>query len=187
MGEIKYCLNLVEVIQIGSDSGVGYRGHSSSSGEINRLQDVARRELDKENQPERRRVFLSFKYEDKTLVEFLRAQAKNENSELDFIDMSLQVPFNSENAEYIKQGIRARINQSSVTLVMASKTTHESEWVNWEIEESIRLGKRVVVVNTNKEGSIQMPNAVEQYRDKVEVVGWKHQDMMDAINRAAKN
>lgn len=120
-------------------------------------------------------------------MDFLRAQAKNENSDLDFIDMSLQVPFNSENADYIKQGIRERIKQSSVTLVMASNTTYESEWVNWEIEESIRLGKRVVVVNTNKEGSIQMPNSVEQHRDKVEVVGWKHQEIMDAINRAASN
>lgn len=101
--------------------------------------------------------------------------------------MSLRVPFNSENAEYIKRGIRERIKQSSVTLVFVSEDTHKSEWVNWEIKESLRLGKGVVVVNASKNPNVKMPDAVNENRSHIRVVPYRHREIMDAINEAAEN
>jgi len=150
--------------------------------DIDRLENIAREELRRRVPPPRRRVFISFRHTDKPVADMLRGQAKNENSKLDFIDMGLQVPFASENAEYIKQGIHARIEQSSVTLVIVSETTYESEWVNWEIRETLRLGKGVVVVNTTNNPSIRMPDAVNVNMDRVKIVSWNHVEIMDAIN-----
>lgn len=164
----------------------GGGGSFGGISDIDKLEDIAREELRKETPKPRRKVFISFVHEDKNSVDLLRGQAKNENSDLDFIDMSLQVPFNSENAEYIQRGIRERIKQSSVTVVLVSDKTHESDWVNWEISESLRLGKGVVVVNTG-DSSTRMPNAVIKNRDQVKTVQWKHQEMMDAINKTAEN
>ena len=56
-------------------------------------------------------------------VDFLRGQAKNKQSDLEFNDWSLREPFNSKRAEYIKQGIRDRIKKSSVTIVYISDKT----------------------------------------------------------------
>lgn len=165
------------------DSGSG--GFYGGENDITRLEGVARQELQRESIPERRRVFLSFKHEDEETVRMFRGQAKNENSKLDFIDMGLKVPFDSENAEYIRQGIRARIQQSSVTLVVASEKTHESDWVNWEIRESVKLGKGVVVVKTN-DSIARMPDAVTEHSDKVKIVAWNHKAIMNAIDEAAK-
>lgn len=174
---------------MGGSGGGGFFGGGSygGSGNLSRLEDVARKELSKEAPSERRKVFISFRFEDKTLVEYLRGQAKNTNSDLDFIDMSLQVPFNSENAEYIKQGIRARINQSSVTAVMATDDTHKSEWVNWEIEESLKLGKGVIVIDKRSSPSAKLPDAVADTKKNIRVVPWKHADIMNAINDVTKN
>ena len=165
----------------GGGGGTSYAGTNN----IDKLEGLAREEIQKEIRPPRRRVFVSFRHTDKTTVDLLRGQAKNENSELDFIDMSLQVPFDSENAEYIRSGIRSRIEQSSVTLVAVSETTHESKWVNWEIRESLKLGKGVVVVKISNDSSIKMPDAVSENRSKIKIISWNHADIMNAINAAA--
>lgn len=174
---------------MGSSGGGGFFGGTSYRGtdSLSKLEDVARQELGKTAPPERRKVFISFRDEDKTLVEYLRGQAKNTNSNLDFIDMSLQVPFNSENAEYIKQGIRARIKQSSVTAVMMTDNTHESDWVNWEIRESIRLGKGVIVIDKRSNTSSKLPAAVTENTKNIKIVPWKHKEIMDAVDVAAEN
>lgn len=150
--------------------------------DTDRLQDIARKELEKPSPEARRRVFLSFKGEDKPLVDLFRGQAKNENSELDFFDFSLKAPFNSKNAEYIKSGIRQRIEQSSVTIVCITEDTHKSEWVDWEIRESIRLGKGVIGVKMKDDPSIKPPKAMGEHNCKI--VNWKHEEINQAIKEA---
>jgi len=174
---------------MGGGGGGGIFGGGDSYGgadNLSKLEDVARQELSKPSQPERRKVFISFRHEDKGLVEYLRGQSKNENSNLDFIDMSLQVPFNSKSAEYIKQGIRARIKQCSVTTVMTTNDTHKSEWVNWEINESIRQGKGVVVIDKRSNTSAKLPSAVTENKKNIQIVPWKHKEIMDAVDKAAE-
>lgn len=113
------------------------------------------------------------------------ARAKNKNTDLDFIDFSLRAPFNSKNAEYIKRGIRERIRQSSVTIVLITESTYKSEWVDWEIRESVRLGKGVVGVKLKDDSSIKIPNAIEEHGFRV--VGWNHEEIRQTINEAAEN
>jgi len=173
---------------MGGSGGGGFFGGTSYGGvdNLSRLENVARKELGKTAPPERRRAFISFRVEDKTLVDYLRGQAKNTNSDLDFIDMSLKVPFDSKNAEYIKQGIRARIKQCSVTVVMATDDTHKSDWVNWEIGETIRQGKGVVVIDKRSNPSSKLPVAVAENKKNIKIVPWKHKEIMDAINNTTE-
>jgi len=167
------------------DGGGGWTPTPSRVSDVDKLQDIARRELEKLAPEPRRRVFLSFRGEDKTLVDLFRGQAKNKNTDLDFIDFSLRAPFNSENAEYIKRGIRERIRQSSVTVVLIAESTYKSEWVDWEIRESVRLGKGVVGVRLKDDSSIRTPDAIEEHGFRV--VGWNHAEIRQAIDKAAEN
>lgn len=152
--------------------------------DVDKLQDIATRELEKPAPAPRRRVFLSFRGEDKTLIDLFRGQAKNQNTDLDFIDFSLRVPFNSENAAYIKRGIRERIRQSSVTVVLITKSTYKSEWVDWEIRESARLGKGVVGIRHPNDPSIRIPDAIREHG--FTVVSWNHKEIRQAIDEAAE-
>jgi hypothetical protein len=122
----------------------------------------------------RRNVFISFVNEDKPMVELLRGQAQKEDSTLDFNDWSLRVPFDSERAEDIRQGIRERIRQASVTLVYVSDHTAGSKWVNWEVEESLKLEKKVVGVY---QGEIprRLPTVLKKHR--IRVIAWNHEGL----------
>ena len=122
---------------------------------------------------------------DRPLVDLFRGQVRNKNTDLDFIDFSLRVPFNSKNAEYIRRGIRERIRQSSVTIVIITDSTHKSKWVDWEIRESKRLGKGVIGVRCKDNPSIKIPKAISEHGCRV--VNWNHAEIRQAINETAEN
>lgn len=164
--------------------GGGGSDDYQSTRAMDRLQKVAQDELSKA-QPGKRNVFISFDHRDITEVNLLRGQAKNENSDLEFNDYSLREPFNSERAEYIKNGIRERIRQSSVTLIYVSDNTHESDWVDWEARESRRLGKGVVCVHKGDSPPARLPKVVSDLRLKV--IPWTQAGLTTAIKDAAES
>lgn len=120
---------------MGGSSG----GGPTRIGNVQSLIEQAKAELRK-----KRNVFISFAHEDMNEVNLLRGQAKNENSPLEFNDWSVSEPYNSERAEYIKQRISERIQQSSVTVVYVTPESAKSPWCAWEVERSIQLGKHVI-------------------------------------------
>jgi hypothetical protein len=125
-------------------------------------------------------VFLARAYEDEDEVNLLRGQAKNPASELEFNDWSLREAFDSEQAEYIRRGIRERIRHASVTLVFLSPHSASSQWVDWEIRESIRLGRRVIGVYAGDAPRV-LPAAFVEHA--LSIVPWKHDDLMREINK----
>ena len=133
----------------------------------------------------KRNVFISFDSDDLDEVNLLRGQAKNENSNIEFNDYSLKAPFNSENADYIKHGIRERIRQSSVTVVYLTDKTAGSKWVNWEIRESIAMGKGVLAMHKGNTPPKRLPKAITE--NKIKVYSWKQQLISDAIQKQAEN
>lgn len=149
----------------------GGGGGGRSFDDIQSLIDRAKQELKASEARQRRNVFLSFAYEDIAAVNLLRAHAKNENSPLEFNDWSISTEINSDRAPYIKQKITERITQSSVTVVFLSEATPKSQWVSWEIEESIRLGKRVIGVYPSGSKPPAMPKEILKH--KIQCVQWK--------------
>jgi hypothetical protein len=133
---------------------------------------------------ERSNVFISFASEDLNDVNLLRGQALNAESELVFNDWSLREPFDSERAEYIRRGIRERIRQSSVTVVYVSEMTHGSKWVDWEIRESVALGKGVVAVHKGDTCPRTLLPALVEIG--VRPIPWTHPGLMDAIRNARR-
>lgn len=130
-------------------------------------------------------VFISFSSEDLDEVNLLRGQAKNENSDIEFNDWSLREPFDSKKADYIKRGIRERIRQCSVTVVYVSDETADSKWVDWEIRESIAMGKGVVAMHKGQSPPRRLPKAVTD--NKVPVVPWNQKELAKAIKKQSEN
>jgi hypothetical protein len=118
----------------------------------------------------KRNIFISFATEDMAEVNLLRAQAKNENNDIEFNDHSVRAPYDSERAEYIRQKITERISRSSVTVVYLSDNTADSRWVGWEVQKSLELGKKVVAVHAGDRFSGRPPGWL---RGKgIKVVPW---------------
>ncbi|MEN6318925.1 MAG: TIR domain-containing protein [Syntrophaceae bacterium] len=160
----------------------GGRGWSLSKDDLKKLEDIAKENLKKDSQPAKRNIFISFVQEDLKEVNLLKGQAKNEDNDLEFNDWSLREPFDSERAEYIKRGIRERIRQSSVTVVYLSDKTAKSQWVNWEISESTKLGKGVVGVFKGDGPPNKLPKAMGK---NPKLVRWTHKGLANAIEQAA--
>jgi len=159
-------------------------GGGSNSGGIptEDLRPIAERVRDilREGDERRKNVFLARAYEDEDEVNLLRGQAKNPRSELEFNDWSLREPFNTEQAEYIRRGIRERVRHASVTVVFLSPNSAKSDWVDWEIRESIRLGKRVIGVYSGDTPPTILPPAFAEHH--LPVVPWRHDDLLREIN-----
>ncbi len=162
--------------------GGGGGAYSFSVGELQSLEEKAKQALSEREKPEKRNVFISFAYEDIPRVNLLRGQARNENSNIEFNDWSLREPFESERAEYIRAGIRERINQCSVTLVYVSDSTASSKWVDWEIRESVRLGKGIAAVYSGTRPT-QLPAALGELG--ISPIEWTHEGIAQAIDAAA--
>ena len=129
--------------------------------------------------------FISFSSDDHDEVNLLRGQAKNENSDIEFNDWSLKKPFDSEEANYIKRGIRERIRQSSVTVVYISDKTADSKWVDWEIRESLAMGKGVVAMHKGDTPPRRLPKAITD--NNIPVVPWNQKQLTKAIENQSEN
>ena len=145
--------------------------------DLDRLREKVRQELDGSERG--RNVFLSFAYEDLATVNALRAQAANSETDLDFQDWSVKEPFNSENADYIKQRIRERIRRSSAVLVFVTEDAAHSDWVNWEAEEGLRQGKQVFAVYAGDNPPESLPLAVRE--NSLPVIRWTHDGIIDQL------
>jgi len=149
--------------------GGGGSSNSSSLGDTSQLEERAK-EILQQGDTGRRNVFISFAYEDIEIVNLLRGQAKNENSDIEFNDFSIKEPFDSQRAEYIRQKLRERINQCSLTIVYLSTDTPSSAWVKWEVEKSIELGKRVIATHSGEKAPAQIPEFISI--NKIKILPW---------------
>jgi hypothetical protein len=91
-----------------------------------------------------KRVFISFRAEDKNRVNGLRLLAANPRFDIEFYDESVRTPYDSNNPTYIRGKIREKIARTSVTVCLLSELTHTSTWVAWELEESINKGSKII-------------------------------------------
>lgn len=96
-------------------------------------------------------LFVSYRADDEgtQYKNLLVAWAKNPNKnfyDIKFVDTSVGVSINSEDANYIKRKIKDRIESSKKVIVLVGKNTSTSDWVEWEIEKAHELGKKLVAV-----------------------------------------
>ena len=149
----------------GGGSGGGGLGpsYSPASARLDQLEEIARRALRApEAERPRRVVFMSYRYRDSEKVDDFRQSARTERFPIELTDFSLSVPFDSDDAEYIRRGIRRRIQQSSVTLVAVGSTTYQSKWVDWEIRESRNSGKGIVAFKLDSGADPPIPSALRE-------------------------
>ena len=130
-------------------------------------------------------AFISFDSEDLNEVNLLRGQAKNENTDIEFNDWSVKEPFDSERAEYIQRRIRERIRQCSVTVVYLSEKTAGSKWVDWEIRESLAMGKGVVAMHKGSKPPRRLPKAIKD--NNIPVVAWNQRELAKAIKKQSED
>ena len=113
-------------------------------------------------------VFVSFDYDnDKHYKNLLAAWDANSNFEFKFSDKSAH-EISSENISRVKAALTNKINDATHTLVLIGKYANKKHldsdliddinWINWEINKSKELGKKLIAVKLDR--SNKSPTAI---------------------------
>jgi MTH538 TIR-like domain (DUF1863) len=81
--------------------------------------------------------------------------------------------------ETIRRLLRMKISWASTVVVLIGKDTHSRPWVDWEIEQANRQGKRIVGVYIRGGTEPDKPSALERYESAI--VGWNTDNIVAAI------
>jgi len=162
----------------------GGGGGDFPSSDVKSLEQKAKESLKAASTDTSRHVFISFAKEDVDEVNLLRAHAKNDKTDLQFDDHSVKEAYDSKNADYIKRQIREKIERASVTVVYLSSDSANSKWVDWEIQESLKMGKGVVGVHKGDKPPSVLPQSFKE--NKLKIVKWSHKELSRAIEKASK-
>ena len=127
-----------------------------------------------------KRVFISFRAEDRQKVNGLRLLAANTDFDIEFYDESVKTAIDSNNAAYIRSKIREKINRTSVTVCMVSELTYTSTWVTWELEESIEKGNAIICMGF-KDGAASLTLPEPARRLKLPWYEWNYQVLQRKI------
>jgi len=100
----------------------------------------------------KKKIFISYDYDnDKSYKNLLKAWDANGTFDFSFHDQSADISIDSKDATAIKRAISAKINNSTYFLCIIGEETRNSEWVKWEIEKAVDLGKKIVAVKIDSE------------------------------------
>ncbi|MGB8129473.1 MAG: TIR domain-containing protein [Candidatus Angelobacter sp.] len=83
--------------------------------------------------------------------------------------------------ETIRRLLRMKISWASTVVVLVGKDTHKRPWVNWEIEQANKQGKRIVGVYARGGTESDLPSALKKYASS-RIAGWNADSIMDAID-----
>lgn len=132
--------------------------------------------------PRRRRLFLSFHAEDRAQVQGFRLMARNPGIDIDFYDGSVRSPIKSENSHYVRHVIRNLIKRSSVLVCLIGNGTAWRDWVQWEIETALELGKGVCGVRLKGSRGRAPPSLTNR---GAPIARWSSAEIISAIECAA--
>lgn len=82
--------------------------------------------------------------------------------------------------ETIRRLLRMKIAWAGSVVVLIGKETHSRPWVNWEIEQANKQGKRIVGVYVQGGKESDIPEALEKYASSI--VGWNAENIISAID-----
>lgn len=85
--------------------------------------------------------------------------------------------------EVIKRLLRMKMSWAGVVVVLIGKETHSRPWVNWEIEQAHKLGKRIVGAFVQGGKESDAPTNFEKYGSAL--VGWNSSSIVSAIDGTA--
>lgn len=134
----------------------------------------------------RRHVFISHHSRDDEDVGRLTDMLKRRG--LDARNSSLRLkPKNKERWEQkripertLKRLLRMRIRWAGTLVVLIGKDTHSRPWVDWEIREAARQGKRIVGVFARGGGNADIPPSFEEFGNDLE--HWNSKSIIRAID-----
>jgi len=81
--------------------------------------------------------------------------------------------------ETIRRLLRMKMFWAGTVVVLVGSDTHSRDWVNWEIEEAERQGKRILGVFMHGAKDSDIPESLEKFGDGL--VGWNSKKIIEGL------
>lgn len=126
-------------------------------------------------------VFVSHSWDyDKQLSNLKSLIEKNSTITIDYSEVTVDAPIDSEDSAYIRRVLKNRIISSDVFLVMAGMYTSYSDWMKWEIETAKKNSIPIIAVKPR--GAERIPLIIQNNADVI--VGWNSNTIVNNIIEA---
>lgn len=123
----------------------------------------------------KKRVFISFHMDDLYAKKLLESQAKSDKFDLEFINYSVNEPFDSK----WKTQCKERITNTSTVICLIGEKTWNRPAVLWELETAYALGKKVIGVRIYRDKYHITPAPIRNNRSAV--VNWNISDIVRSL------
>lgn len=106
------------------------------------------------------------------------------DSKLDWKNYSVPEhdPVDANNAKKLKELLTAQIKPASVVVIISGMYAAYSGWIDYEIDEAVRMGK--TIIGLEPWGQEKIPIKVSQNATKM--IGWNSASLINAIKELCK-
>ena len=132
-----------------------------------------------------RNIFISHYSKDEENIEKMKELLLSKNYKLKNSSIDKTKRNEAKNEDYIEKILKDRITWAKVFVCLIGPNTHKREWVDREIEEANKQGKRIVGVFINGAQNSDIPANLELFGDAV--VGWTADKIIGAIEGEINN
>ncbi|MDD2635506.1 MAG: TIR domain-containing protein [Bacteroidales bacterium] len=94
-------------------------------------------------------------------------------------------PNQATHPEYIKRLLRMRIHWAGTFICLIGPKSHTRPWIDWEIEQANKKGKRIIGVYINGASDSDVPDAFDKFGNAL--VGWTADRIIGAIEGTINN
>lgn len=125
-------------------------------------------------------LFISHKGEDEGKIDAFKKLMKKKGYYFRDSSIKESEPNNATNKDYIKNEIlKPAIDWAGTVVVLIGKDTHNSEWVDWEINYAMKHDKKIIGVYLQGETDAELPVALKDFGDSC--VSWNSDKIDEAI------
>lgn len=130
-------------------------------------------------------VFISHHSKDEKNIEKFKSLLEKKGYQIKNSSIDSSKPNFAKNEEYVKRLLRMRIHWAGTFICLIGEETHEREWVDWEIEQANKKGKRIVGVYIKGAEEADVPQNFQKYGDAL--VTWESDKIIGAIEDQINN
>ncbi|MBC6720513.1 TIR domain-containing protein [Treponema sp. Marseille-Q4130] len=129
----------------------------------------------------KKNIFVAHCGEHEELISDFKSMMEKEGFSFKDSSLTSERPNNAHDENYIKYSIiKPKMEWAGTVVVLIGKETSKSDWVNWEIEEAIKLGKQVIGVHVSKDYNYEIPEGLKDFADSI--VPWNGNDIKKALD-----
>lgn len=130
-------------------------------------------------------VFISHYGKDDEHIGKLKALLRSKNYTLKNSSIDSTKSNNASNPDYIRELLRKRVQWAGTAIILIGPKTHTRPWVNWEISQAAKYGKRIVGVFINGAKEAPLPEEFKKFGDAL--IGWNTDRIIEAIEGRITN